>query len=104
MVTVNGSVIQDSQPQGMAVATVPEVTLDLRGLLNPDPILRLADASGRWVAGGRVRVLADDKCFVSDFLRWRDGSELDLISLRYLPSGVTELMLQTPGHLQKHSL
>ena len=87
----------------MDIPTVPEVTLDLTGLLNPDPVLRLADASGRWVAGGRVRVLADDRCFVSDFLRWRDGSELGLISLRYLPGGVTELMLQTPSRLQKHS-
>ena len=88
----------------MAIATVPDETLDLRGLLNPDPILRLADASGRWVAGGRVRVLADDKCFVSDFLRWRDGSELNLISLRYLPCGDTEITLQTPGRLHKHSV
>ena len=88
----------------MAIATVPDDTLDLRGLRNPDPILRLADASGRWLAGGRVRVLADDKCFVGDFLRWRDSSEMNLISLRYLPCGVTEITLQTPGRLQKHSV
>lgn len=55
----------------MSIAAVPDVTIDLRGLLNPDPILRLADAARSWVAGGTVRVLADDKCFVSDFLRWR---------------------------------
>lgn len=87
----------------MSIAAVPDVTIDLRGLLNPDPILRLADAARSWVAGGTVRVLADDKCFVSDFLRWRDGSDLDLISLRYLASGDSELTLQIPVRLRKQS-
>jgi TusA-related sulfurtransferase len=94
--------IEHAADQEMAVATVPNITLDLRGLANPDSILRLADAVGRWVAGDSVRVLADDSCFVNDFLRWRDGSDLDLLSLRYLPNQVTELTLRMPPRLHKH--
>ena len=86
----------------MSVASVPNITLDLRGLPNPDPILRLAEAVTDWRSGDTVRVLADDDCFANDFLRWCVGSELVLLSLRYLPTGVTELTLRIPGAI--HSL
>ena len=81
----------------MTTATVSPRILDLRGLLNPEPILRVAQATADWHAGDTVQILADDECFANDFLRWSVGSELDLLSLRYLPSGVTELTLRMPG-------
>jgi TusA-related sulfurtransferase len=87
----------------MAIATVPNVTLDLTGLPNPEPILSLAEAAAHWRAGDTVRVLADDECFAGDFLRWCVGSELDLLSLRYLPSGETELTLRVPRGTQRLS-
>jgi len=81
----------------MSVATAPNVNLDLRGLLNPEPILKLADASATWRSGDVVRVLSDDDCFANDFLRWCVGCELVIVSLRYLDAGVTELSLRVPG-------
>jgi TusA-related sulfurtransferase len=87
----------------MAIATVPNITLDLRGLPNPEPILRLSEAAAELHAGDTVRVLADDERFANDFLRWCVGCDLDLLSLRYLPSGETELTLRMPGRLQKLS-
>jgi len=87
----------------MAIATVSNITLDLRDLPNPEPILRLAEAATEWRAGDTVRVLADDECFANDFLRWCAGSELDLLSLQYLPTGETELTLRMPGRVQRLS-
>lgn len=87
----------------MAIATVPNITLDLKRLPNPEPILRLAEAAAGWRAGDTVRVLADDECFASDFLRWCVGCELDLLSLRYLPTGETELTLHMPGGIHRLS-
>ncbi|HEY8740635.1 MAG TPA: sulfurtransferase TusA family protein [Candidatus Dormibacteraeota bacterium] len=81
----------------MSGATVANLTLDLIGLPNPEPILRVADAAADWAAGETVRVLADDECFTSDFLRWCAGRELDVLSLRYLATGVTELTIRMPG-------
>jgi TusA-related sulfurtransferase len=74
----------------------PNITLDLRGLPNPEPILRLGEAATDWQPGDTVRVLADDDCFASDFLRWCVGCELDLVQLRYPPGGQTELILRVP--------
>ena len=87
----------------MTTATVPNITLDLRGLQNPEPILRLAEAATEWRAGDTARVLADDECFANDFLRWCVGCELDLLSLRYLPTGDTELTLRVPRGVRKLS-
>ena len=87
----------------MTLATAPNVTLDLRGLQNPEPILRLADAAAYWGTGDTIRVLADDECFASDFLRWCVGCELDLVSLRYPSAGVTELTLHVPRGVQRLS-
>ncbi len=87
----------------MAIATLLTITLDLRDLPNPQPILRLAEAAAEWRAGDTVRVLADDECFANDFLRWCAGSELDLLSLRYLPTGETELTLRMPERVQRLS-
>ena len=81
----------------MSVGTSPNMTLDLRGLPNPEPIRRLAEASSEWRSGETVRVLADDECFANDFLRWCVGRELGLLSLRYLATGETELTLRMPG-------
>jgi TusA-related sulfurtransferase len=87
----------------MSVATVPNVTLDLRGLQNPEPILRLSDAAPHWHAGDTIRVWADDECFAGDFLRWCTGCELELVSLRYPSSGVTELTLHVPRGVHRIS-
>jgi TusA-related sulfurtransferase len=80
----------------MDVHQAPDLTLDLTGLPNPEPILRLSEAATNWRPGDTVRVLADDECFVSDFLRWSVGSELDLLELRYPPGGQTELTVHVP--------
>lgn len=80
----------------MSVETVPDITLDLRGLRNPAAILKMAEAAGDWQTGDIVRVMAGDECFANDFLRWSIGCELDFVSFRYLPSGETELMLRMP--------
>jgi len=82
----------------MTPASIADVTLDLTGLLNPEPILRLAEAAHRWDAGQTVRVIADDQCFANDFLRWTAGGDLDVVSLRYLSNGQTDLLLRVPGH------
>ena len=87
----------------MTISTLPNRTLDLRGLQNPEPILSLADAAAYWHANDTIRVLADDECFASDFLRWCVGSELDLVSLRYPTAGVTELTLHVPRGVQRLS-
>jgi TusA-related sulfurtransferase len=84
------------EQEEMTTTTVPNITLDLTGLQNPEPILKLAEAATEWRAGDTVRVLADDECFANDFLRWCVGCDLDLLSLRYLPSGETELKLRMP--------
>ncbi len=44
----------------MTTVVAPSITLDLRGLPNPKPILRLAEAATEWCSGDTVRVLADD--------------------------------------------
>ncbi len=75
---------------------VPNIILDLTGLQNPEPILDLARAANSWRGGDTVQVLSDDKCFANDFLRWCAGSDLDVVSLRYLPSGETQLTLRVP--------
>jgi TusA-related sulfurtransferase len=77
-------------------AAIPNLTLDLRGLQNPEPILSLAEAAANWRSGDTIRVMADDKCFASDFLRWCVGCELELVSLRYPSGGETELTLRVP--------
>ena len=79
------------------VPAPPYTILDLRGLPNPEPILALAEAAARWGVGETVRVLADDECFASDFLRWCAGSQLELLSLRYPTTGETEVTLRVPG-------
>ncbi|MEA2683665.1 MAG: Sulfurtransferase TusA [Chloroflexota bacterium] len=84
----------------MTPATVPNLTLDLRGLPNPEPILSLAVAAADWRAGDTICVLADDDRFASDFLRWCVGCDLDLVSLRYPSNGVTELTLHVPRGVQ----
>jgi TusA-related sulfurtransferase len=76
--------------------TVADSNLDLRGLQNPEPILALVGAAAAWHAGETIRVLADDACFVNDFLRWCAGSEFDLVSLRYPSTGETELVFRLP--------
>jgi TusA-related sulfurtransferase len=75
---------------------VPNVVLDLRGQPNPEPILGLANAANLWRGGDVVRVVSDDSCFANDFLRWCSGRALDIISLRYLPGGETELTVRVP--------
>lgn len=85
----------------MSVGTVPNMTLDLRGLPNPEPILRLSEACAEWRSGDIVRVLADDECFANEFLRWSVGRELGLLSLRYLTTGETELTLRMPGRARR---
>src|SRR3981081_2264846 len=92
-----GEKAEQMEQQIMAIPTVPNINLDLTGLPNPEPIVRLAAAAADWRAGDVVRVLADEECFASDFLRWCVGCELDLLSLRYLPTGETELTLRMPG-------
>ena len=81
----------------MSAATDPKQTLDLRGLLTPEPVIRLAEARAEWFPGDSVRIVADDECFANDFLRWSAGCELELLSLRYMAGGETELVLRVPG-------
>lgn len=85
------------------VKTVPNISVDLRGLQNPEPILSLAEAANQWRGGDTVRVLADDQCFANDFLRWCVGVDLDILSLRYLPTGETELTLRVLAGAQRMS-
>jgi TusA-related sulfurtransferase len=80
----------------MYVHQAPNITLDLRGLPNPEPILRLREAAPGWRPGDTVRVQADDDRFANDFLRWCVGCDLDLLELRYPPGGQTELTLRVP--------
>ena len=81
----------------MHVSTLPNITLDLRGLPNPEPIARLDEAAGGWRPGDTVQVLSDDPCFANDFLRWCAGCDLDLVELRYPPGGETAVMLRVPN-------
>ena len=79
----------------------PNIVLDFTGLMNPEPILGLARAAVSWHAGDTVRVLSDDECFANDFLRWCSGSELDIVSLRTLPTGQTELTVRVPRNANR---
>jgi TusA-related sulfurtransferase len=54
----------------MAITTVPNIIVDLTGLHNPEPSLRLDEAATKWRAGDTVRVVANDEYFANDFLRW----------------------------------
>lgn len=80
----------------MHVHTHLNLTVDLRGLPNPEPIVKLEEAAVSWRPGDTVRVLADDPCFANDFLRWCVGCDLDLLELRYPAGGETELTLRVP--------
>ena len=52
--------IQDAAPPGTAVDNESAVTLDLRGLYCPEPVMRLHEAVRGLRAGDRIRVLASD--------------------------------------------
>ncbi|MGI8608324.1 MAG: sulfurtransferase TusA family protein [Candidatus Dormibacteria bacterium] len=75
-------------------ATPPDGFLDLRGMPNPEPILELARAAQTWDDGETVRILSDDACFPTDFMRWAGGSDLQIISLRYPTGDLTEVIMR----------
>lgn len=58
-----------------------EVTLDLRGMQCPGPIVSLARAVKEHPAGTTVRVVADDEAFPLDLRSWIASGRADLISL-----------------------
>lgn len=78
--------------------------LDLRGLPNPEPILELARAAQSWDEGATVRILSDDACFATDFVRWAGGSDLQILSLRYPTENLTEVVMRRARRAPHHSL
>jgi TusA-related sulfurtransferase len=62
--------------------------IDLRGLPNPEPVLRMA-AEAAWLKRGEfLDVLTDDPCAPGDFLRWSQGSgDVHLLDVHYIAGG-----------------
>ena len=76
--------------------TPVDAILDLRGLPNPESILRLAQSAQSWREGETLRVLSDDACFASDFVRWASGTDVQVLSLRYPTENLTEVIVRRP--------
>ena len=90
----------DTAVRNKVIATGPgDNFLDLRGLPNPEPILELAEAARFWDESDTVRVLSDDDCFATDFVRWAGGTDLQILSLRYPSENLTEVILRGPARL-----
>ena len=77
--------------------------LDLRGLPNPEPILELARAAQSWDDGATVRILSDDACFSTDFVRWAGGSDMQILSLRYPTENLTEVVMRRVARAPRHT-
>ena len=81
-----------------------DAVIDLRGLPNPEAILELAQSAQSWREGETVRVLSDDACFASDFVRWAGGTDVQVLSLRYPTENLTEVILRRPARLNPRAL
>jgi hypothetical protein len=55
-------------------------------------------------AGETIRVFSDDEGFASDFVRWCDGTELQVLSLRYPTGNITEVTLALKGGKMRSEL
>jgi len=82
----------------MSHALLEATLLDLRGMLNPEPVLSLAEAAGRLQPGGRLEVLSDDPCAVGDFVRWSASTDVALESIDYEREGVTRFVFVRRNH------
>ena len=76
--------------------TPVDSVLSLRGLPNPESILQVAESAQHWTEGETVRVLSDDACFASDFVRWASGTDVQVLSLRYPTENLTEVIVRRP--------
>lgn len=82
--------VRDKQPRSTGVAAItpaptaspaPAVSLDLRGVQCPGPVLALAKLSSQHPAGTEVRLIADDPAFPLDLRSWLASGRAELLSL-----------------------
>jgi len=88
--------MMDPMPIRLLAPTPAVSVIDLRGLPNPEPILELAQFAQSWRDGETFRVLSDDACFASDFVRWAGSTNVQVLSLRYPTENLTEVVLRRP--------
>lgn len=70
-----------STSSGSIPDEVPDVSLDLRGLKCPGPIISLAKTAAEQAPGALVRVLADDDAFALDLRSWVQTGRAELVRL-----------------------
>ncbi len=58
-----------------------ETTLDVRGLLCPQPIIDLARVMGEIAVGEELLILSDDMAFPADVRAWCAGTGHELLDL-----------------------
>ncbi|WP_146155667.1 sulfurtransferase TusA family protein, partial [Enhygromyxa salina] len=68
-------------PSAAAAPAPPEVTLDLRGVQCPGPVIALAKAATAHPAGTVVHMLADDPAFPMDLRSWLSSGQAELVEL-----------------------
>ena len=71
-------------------------TLDVRGLITPEPCLQVAAALEHMGPGEVIEVLNNDPFSVSDIIRWCSYEGVEYLELRYLPHGVDRFLLRKP--------
>lgn len=81
--------------QDAAGAAVPDLNIDARGALCPQPVLMLARAA-RAHPGGLISVLADDAAAVTDIPAWCDLRGAELVGL-HDESGHTRFLIRAPA-------
>jgi TusA-related sulfurtransferase len=72
------------------------VTLDVRGLVTPEPCLQVAATLRQMRPGEVLEVLNNDPFSVSDIIRWCSYEGTEYLELRYLPHGVDRFLLRKP--------
>lgn len=75
-----------------AVASVPPIEVDARGLRCPGPIVKVADTLAGLQRGQRIRVQATEDAFASDIRVWCDRTGNALESLDVQPDLITAVV------------
>lgn len=75
----------------------PTVSLDLRGVQCPGPVLALAKLCSQHPAGTEVRLIADDPAFPLDLRSWLTSGRAELLSLEESGSEVHARLRLRPG-------
>ena len=72
-------------------------TIDVRGLLSPQPVLVLADEAERIGPGETIGILSDDPYSNEDFIRWCVSAGMDFIERKSLVDGTHRFVFRRPA-------